>query len=161
MLFATRTFVWGLQGMCNLQRIPIAPNLVLQQVPPPYNLDSLQQAAQALGLKTGVKRVPAAHLADVSLPCLAVLKPGPMAPKIPLADSASAAPGDGDKVPPDTDGGAAPCLHVTVGGQFFASGARCRRAQDDGRLQNAHSHSGQHASPRPQKESGADQNEKG
>ena len=49
-LFAAETFVWGLQGMCHLQRIPFAPDLVLQQVAPPYDLISLQHAAETLGL---------------------------------------------------------------------------------------------------------------
>ena len=86
-LFATQTFVWGLQGMCTLQRIPFAPNLVLQQVPPPYNLSSLQQAAEALGLKTGIRQASAQELAGLPLPCLAVLKPRPAEPQ---ADSFSA-----------------------------------------------------------------------
>ena len=76
LLFATETFVWGLQGMCHLQRIPFAPNLVLQQVAPPYDLNSLQQAAETLGLKAGVKHAPSSDLANLPLPCLAVLKPG-------------------------------------------------------------------------------------
>ena len=74
-LFATDTFVWGLQGMCHLQRIPFAPNLVLQQVAPPYGMHSLQQAAESLGLKAGIKHASAAELANLPLPCLAVLKP--------------------------------------------------------------------------------------
>ena len=74
-LFATDTFVWGLQGMCHLKRIPFAPNLVLQQVAPPYSLHSLQQAAESLGLKAGIKHATIAELANLPLPCLAVLKP--------------------------------------------------------------------------------------
>jgi subfamily B ATP-binding cassette protein HlyB/CyaB len=74
-LFATDTFVWGLQGMCHLQRIPFAPNLVLQQVAPPYSLNSLQLAAETLGLKAGIKLASVADLAKLPLPCLAVLKP--------------------------------------------------------------------------------------
>ena len=74
-LFATDTFVWGLQGMCHLQRIPFAPNLVLQQVAPPYTLNSLQHAAETLGLKAGVKLASVNDLASLPLPCLAVLRP--------------------------------------------------------------------------------------
>jgi hypothetical protein len=61
--------------MCHLQRIPFAPNLVLQQVAPPYGLNSLQLAAETLGLKAGVKHAAVAELAHLPLPCLAVLKP--------------------------------------------------------------------------------------
>ena len=80
-LFATQTFVWGLQGMCTLQSIPFAPNLVLQQVPPPYNLNSLQQAAEALGLKAGIRQASARELNGLPLPCLVVLKPEPAEPQ--------------------------------------------------------------------------------
>jgi subfamily B ATP-binding cassette protein HlyB/CyaB len=61
--------------MCHLQRIPFAPNLVLQQVAPPYGLNALQLAAETLGLKAGVKQATATELAKLPLPCLAVLKP--------------------------------------------------------------------------------------
>ena len=74
-LFAADTFAWGLQGMCQLHRIPFAPGLVLQQLPPPYTVFSLQQAAESLGLKSGLRVVTASGLAKLPLPSLAVLKP--------------------------------------------------------------------------------------
>lgn len=74
---ATETFLWGLQGMCHLQRIPFAANLVLQQVAPPYSLESLQHAAQSLGLKAGIRQAGIAELRGLPLPCIAVLKPSP------------------------------------------------------------------------------------
>jgi subfamily B ATP-binding cassette protein HlyB/CyaB len=61
--------------MCHLHRIPFAPNLVLQQVSPPYSLASLQQAAQSLGLKAGIKQATVSELPNLPLPCLAVLNP--------------------------------------------------------------------------------------
>ena len=72
---ATETFLWGLQGMCHLQRIPFAANLVLQQVAPPYTLESMQLAAQSLGLKAGIRQTGIAELRGLPLPCIAVLKP--------------------------------------------------------------------------------------
>jgi len=72
---ATETFLWGLQGMCHLQRVPFAANLVLQQVAPPYNLESMQLAAQSLGLKAGIRQAGIAELRGLPLPCIAVLKP--------------------------------------------------------------------------------------
>ena len=72
---ATETFLWGLQGMCHLQRIPFAPNLVLQQVPPPYRLESMQLAAQSLGIKAGIRHVGITELHGVPLPRIAVLNP--------------------------------------------------------------------------------------
>lgn len=71
--------------MCHLQRIPFAPNLVLQQVAPPYTLNSLQHAAETLGLKAGVKLASVSDLASLPLPCLAVLKPA----SAPHAESAA------------------------------------------------------------------------
>ena len=92
LLFATDTFVWGLQGMCHLQRIPFAPNLALQQVAPPYGLNSLQQAAEALGLKAGVKQALVADLANLPMPCLAVLKPAAAPHPDPAANDSIAPP---------------------------------------------------------------------
>jgi hypothetical protein len=53
--------------MCHLQRIPFAPNLVLQQVAPPYGLNALQLAAETLGLKAGVKQATATELAKLPI----------------------------------------------------------------------------------------------
>ena len=72
--------------MCHLQRIPFAPNLVLQQVAPPYSLTSLQLAAETLGLKAGVKEASVTELANLPLPCLAVLKPASVARAEPAAN---------------------------------------------------------------------------
>jgi ATP-binding cassette, subfamily B, bacterial HlyB/CyaB len=76
-LFATGTFLWGLAAMCQLHRRPFAPELVLQQFPPPYSAASFQEAAGALNLRTGLRSVALAHFASVPAPFLAVLKPEP------------------------------------------------------------------------------------
>lgn len=105
-LFATETFVWGLQGMCHLQRIPFAPNLILQQVAPPYGLNSLQLAAETLGLKAGVKDAAVSDFAGLPLPFLAVLKPTAVPHPVEAANQtipASTLPEDGEgepKAPP-------------------------------------------------------------
>jgi len=67
------TFIWGLRGICQLHRIPFAPNLVLQQFPPPYNLLSLQQAAQTLGLNSGWRDISATEISKLHAPFFAVL----------------------------------------------------------------------------------------
>lgn len=72
LLLAAETYIWGLQGICQLHRIPFAPTLVLQQYPPPYNLISLQQAATALGLKSGLRDVAVADLDSLPTPFIAV-----------------------------------------------------------------------------------------
>ena len=74
-VISAESFVWGLQGMCQVHRVPFVPDLVLQQIPPPYSLSVLQHAAQALGLKSGVRSVAAKEVAQQPLPCLVALKP--------------------------------------------------------------------------------------
>lgn len=100
---ATETFLWGLQGMCHLQRIPFAANLVLQQVPPPYGLESMQLAAQSLGLKAGVRQAGIAELGGLPLPCLAVLRPAVPQASPAANDAATPPPAQGEggtAVPP-------------------------------------------------------------
>lgn len=84
--------------MCHLHRIPFAPNLVLQQIPPPYDLTSLQQAAEALGLKVRVKEASIADLASLPTPYLAVFKPyadeAPAAAAIPQTVASAEAAGE-------------------------------------------------------------------
>src|SRR5688500_3164648 len=84
-LFATGTFIWGLAAICQLHRRPFAPDLLLQQFPPPYDPRSLQAAALALKLKSGLRSVPASGLALLPTPFIAVLGAQP--------STASAAPG--------------------------------------------------------------------
>jgi subfamily B ATP-binding cassette protein HlyB/CyaB len=74
-LFATDTFIWGLAAICQLHRRPFAPDLILQQFPPPYGTSSLQDAAAALKLKSGVREAAASELQTLPAPFLAVLKP--------------------------------------------------------------------------------------
>src|SRR5262245_21124449 len=69
------TLSWGLQGLCQLHRVPFAADLVLQQFPPPYDLLSLQRAAQALGLKSGWRTAHLSELPQLPLPFVAVLGP--------------------------------------------------------------------------------------
>ncbi|MGH8660275.1 MAG: peptidase domain-containing ABC transporter, partial [Burkholderiales bacterium] len=74
-LFTVESFLWALAAICQLQRRPFAQNLVLQQFPPPYHLASLQEAAQALKLKSGVRAVATSEFHALPQPFLAVLKP--------------------------------------------------------------------------------------
>ena len=75
LLFSSESYTWALQGICQLRRIPFAPTIILQQIPPPYGLLAFQQAAQALGLKTNVRGAAPGELPALPLPCLAVLRP--------------------------------------------------------------------------------------
>ena len=71
---AIKDFVWALGSACALNRKPFDPNLLLQQIPPPYTADSIVEAARALGLR--VKRLDCDldRLATLTLPCLALLR---------------------------------------------------------------------------------------
>ena len=75
LLLAAETYVWGLQGICQLHRIPFAPDLVLQQFPPPYSLNALQRAASALGLTSGLRDAIVTELSAFPVPLVVLLKP--------------------------------------------------------------------------------------
>jgi hypothetical protein len=94
--------------MCHLQRVPFAANLVLQQVPPPYNLESIQRAAQSLGLKAGVRQAGVTELRGLPLPCLAVLKPGASDSATPYSIKAGSASSQSE--PAANDAGSPPPL---------------------------------------------------
>ncbi len=84
--------------MAQLQRIPFAPALLLQNFPPPHHLSTLQRAAEALGLKAGYRKVLATDLQRVALPCLAVI--GPARPAETSAQQDSGAAGGEEPPPP-------------------------------------------------------------
>jgi len=75
--------IWALGGLCQLHRIPFDPGLVLRHSPPPYSLETLVHAVHALKFKAVLKAVPAAAVAKLALPVVALLKP--------LAEGAEAA----------------------------------------------------------------------
>src|SRR5690349_1806163 len=50
-LIDSNDFVWALGSLCQLNRVPFDPSLVLSQVPPPYDWSSLVDAAVALGFR--------------------------------------------------------------------------------------------------------------
>src|SRR5690349_3140618 len=74
-LLTPETYMWGLQGICQLHRIPFSAALVSQQFPPPYSVRSLHRAASALGLKSGLRSVRAATLSGLPPPFIAVFAP--------------------------------------------------------------------------------------
>ena len=67
-------YIWGLQSICRLHRVPFAPELVVQQFPPPYDLASLRHAASALGFQGNARATSAGQLARLSPPFLALLR---------------------------------------------------------------------------------------
>ena len=75
LLVGSDTLLWALGGLCQVHKIPFTSKLVLSQLPPPYSLLSLQQAALALGMQTDVRNVTPEDFSKLPLPCLAVLNP--------------------------------------------------------------------------------------
>ena len=71
----TGTFIWVLQGMAQLQRVPFSPALALQQSPPPHDIAGLQEAARKLGLKASLRTLSSAAFGSITFPCVALLKP--------------------------------------------------------------------------------------
>ncbi|MES2919586.1 MAG: peptidase domain-containing ABC transporter [Pseudomonadota bacterium] len=72
--FSREEAIWLLGSLCNLHRVPFDERLVLQEFPPPYDLDTFRRAAQALGLKVGSVRLSADLLGALPAPALAYLK---------------------------------------------------------------------------------------
>jgi subfamily B ATP-binding cassette protein HlyB/CyaB len=75
LLFSSASYAWSLQTICRLHRIPFAPRLLLEQVPPPYSVHSLQQAAELIGFTSELREIGVREVPGLPLPCLAVLKP--------------------------------------------------------------------------------------
>ncbi|KPK14842.1 MAG: ABC transporter [Betaproteobacteria bacterium SG8_41] len=61
-------FVWSLQALCDLHRIPFSPALALQEFAPPYSLFALRHATEAAGLKSGLRSVPLKELQRLPVP---------------------------------------------------------------------------------------------
>lgn len=74
-LLATDAFLWGLQAICRLHRIPFSPELVRRQFPPPHDLSLFQQAAGALGLESVARTTRLEELPGLPAPFIAALRP--------------------------------------------------------------------------------------
>ena len=70
----TEAFVWALDSLCRLHRVPFDAGLVLKQFPPPYDLPTLLRAAQACGLKAGLAGTQGDALERLPLPCLGFVR---------------------------------------------------------------------------------------
>ena len=67
--------VWVLSALSQYFRIPFDERLVTGQLSPPYDLDSVERAADLLGLRAGWKSLPAARLKKLSAPFVVLLAP--------------------------------------------------------------------------------------
>jgi len=67
-------FVWLIGSLCQINRIPFDPQLVLQRFPAPHALRQFLEALQSLGFKTGEHDVDPKGFGDVRFPCVGFLK---------------------------------------------------------------------------------------
>jgi len=61
-------FVWLTGSLCQLNRVPFDPALLVQRFPAPHSVRQLLEAIQSLGFRAGE-----AALASASFPCIAFL----------------------------------------------------------------------------------------
>ncbi|MEZ5614552.1 MAG: peptidase domain-containing ABC transporter [Rhodocyclaceae bacterium] len=71
--------LWLLGSLCRIGRLPFDAALVAQEFPPQHSIVTLHEAARALGFKTGERRITAAVLPGLALPCIAFLRAAPHA----------------------------------------------------------------------------------
>ena len=74
---AQQDFVWLVGSLCQVNRIPFDPALLLQRFPAPHAVPQLLEALQTLGFRTGE-----AELAKAAFPCISFLKGEPERPAI-------------------------------------------------------------------------------
>jgi subfamily B ATP-binding cassette protein HlyB/CyaB len=70
-------FVWLVGSLCQINRLPFDPGLLLQRFPAPHSTRQFLEALQSFGFRTGV-----APLRNARFPCLAILKGGDARPAI-------------------------------------------------------------------------------
>jgi subfamily B ATP-binding cassette protein HlyB/CyaB len=71
MTFAPADFLWALESLARLHRVPIDPTLAAQQFPPPYAHEALLRAGANMGLRFHPASVDAAGVDRLAFPCLA------------------------------------------------------------------------------------------
>ena len=67
--------VWVLSALSQVFRIPFDEKLILGQLSPPYDFESVTRAADALGLRAGWKDVQASRLKKLTAPFVVLLSP--------------------------------------------------------------------------------------
>lgn len=76
-LLRSDSLAWLLGSLCEVNRVPCDAALVLQQLPPPYTLGSLNEAGAMFGFRFGETSFEGLAWADVSLPAVAFLRASP------------------------------------------------------------------------------------
>ena len=73
--FSLADVIWVMGSFCALNRKPFDAELLAKQFPPPYSTDSLIHIARALGFRIKRGQCKTEDLINLSMPCLAVLRP--------------------------------------------------------------------------------------
>jgi subfamily B ATP-binding cassette protein HlyB/CyaB len=66
---SAQDFVWLTGSLCQINRLPFDPQLLLQRYPPPHSVRQFLEAARSFGFRTGE-----GGLAKPAFPCVAFLK---------------------------------------------------------------------------------------
>ncbi len=67
-------FAWLMGSLCQLNRIPFDPQLLLQRFPAPNSVKQVIEAMHSLGFRAGEFLVPGNSLTGLKFPCVAFLK---------------------------------------------------------------------------------------
>jgi subfamily B ATP-binding cassette protein HlyB/CyaB len=73
LVFKTEDVVWALGSFCALNQRRFDAELLVRQSPPPYDSDSIIEAARSLGFRIKRRMVRAEAVAALGFPCLVVL----------------------------------------------------------------------------------------
>ncbi len=68
-------FIWACSIACQIAKVPLTTNRILQKHLPPFTLGTFREAAQNSGLPVRQKAVPVSQLEKLPLPCLVTLLP--------------------------------------------------------------------------------------
>ena len=75
-------FIWLVGSLCQINRIPFDPQLLLQRFPSPHSVRQLLEAMQTLGFSTGDYVLKAGGLNGVRFPCIGFQKSDPPRPAL-------------------------------------------------------------------------------
>jgi subfamily B ATP-binding cassette protein HlyB/CyaB len=71
--------VWLVGSLCQLNRIPFDPALLVQRFPAPHSIQQLIEACRSLGFRTGKSKT---RIFEARFPCIAFLRSEPAAPAL-------------------------------------------------------------------------------
>ena len=75
-------FVWLVGSLCQINRVPFDPQLLLQRHPPPHSVRQFHEALQALGFRTGEHALKEGKLNGARFPCVGFQKTDPPRPAL-------------------------------------------------------------------------------